>query len=479
MLPAYQINPNPFGDSMRYAGESVRNALMAFGMNRQREQEQESLLGGLSPHVGPEQARYLSQNPEVAKNVLAQYVNPMLPIQRQQMENSAAQHAAQLAENRRMHDQTIMQQNRMYDLQAGQIKNQSPEGRAAYAIQAGIQKGTPEFNEFVFGIKKPDPLDALLSPPQPGQGFSQPSNPNAAPMPQPQMPTQGRPANMPNVPPAALSPTPSAPGPRLMPQSFDGGQPQGDPNLIRVQAGPAQAPQAQEPMVTLPGGRQVPVSVAEAIQLQAARNKNEPLVNLMREAIGKVPKALEDDVGKMKMQSIDQIARLEGIKQRFKPEWQTWETSLKQRGLNIADSFEALRDKIPEAERKTMTQFAEFKMEAVDNLNRYIKEMTGAAMSEVEADRLRKAVPDPQKDSPTQFKSKLENSIRIAKLTHARYVAMGKFGLNKYTPIDAIPDVINQRAGQIEQQLRQQNPQAAQPLVDKAVKDALKQEFGI
>lgn len=455
-LPGYQaprpLDFNILATAMGELGSRIRE-------DQKREQERIAMTESLArtPGVGLTQAESLARTPEVAKNVLAQYMNPMLPIHRQQMENSAAQHAATLAEQRRMHDQTITQQNRLFDLQAGQIKNASPEGKAMYAERAGIPKGSPEWNEFVYNIKRPDPLDALLSP----------------------QPRQTAPAG----PPAAMSPTPSMPGPRLIPQSFDGAQPQpqgGDPNLIRIQApGPAQPAQAQEPMVTLPGGRQVPLSVAEAVQLQAARNKNEPLVKLIGDAIGKVPKALEDDVGKMKMQSIDQIARLDGIKQRFKPEWQTWETSIKQRGLNFVDSFDMLRDKIPEGERKTMTQFAEFKMEAVDNLNRYIKEMTGATMTEGESARLRQAMPDPQKDSPTQFKAKLENSLRLAKLTHARYVAIGKYGVNKYTPIDAIPDVINQRANQIEQQLRQQNPQAAQPLVDKAVKDALKQEFGI
>ena len=457
-LPGYQaprpLDFNILATAMGELGSRIRE-------DQKREQERIAMTESLArtPGVGLTQAESLARTPEVAKNVLAQYMNPMLPIHRQQMENSAAQHAATLAENRRMHDQTIRQQDRMFELNAGQIKNASPEGRAAHAAQAGIPKGSPEWNEFVYGIKRPDPLDALLAP--------QPT-------------AQPRPA-APAGPPAAMSPAPSMPGPRLIPQSFDGGQPQGgDPNLIRVQApGPAQPAQAQEPMVTLPGGRQVPLSVAEVIQLQAARNKNEPLANLIGQAIGKVPKALQDDVDKMKMQSIDQIGRLEGIKQRFKPEWQTWETTFKQKGLNFADSLDVIRDKIPESERKTMVEYASFKMEAVDNLNRYIKEMTGAAMSEAEAVRLRQAIPDPEKDSPTQFKAKLENAIRLSKLTHARYVSMGKYGVNKYTPVDAIPDVINQRANQIEQQLRQQNPQAAQPLVDKAVKDALKQEFGI
>ena len=464
LLPAYQVNSNPFQGGFNALNDGIDTLSRRLKEDRERERFRMAATEALArtPGVGLAQAESLAQMPEVARNVLMQYSDPMLGMRKNQAEAELSmvplkrqQIEADLAINplrRHQIQHGMLQQDRMFNMQAAQLKNQSPEGKAEIAINAGIQKGSPEFNEFVYGIKRPDPLDALLAPQQPQ-----------------------RPAG----PPAALSPSPEAPGPRLVPQSF-GSAPQGDPNLVRVQApgAPAQ-PQAQEPMVTLPGGRQVPLSVAEAVQLQAARQKNEPLANLIGQAIGKVPKALQDDVAKKQMESIDQIGRLEGIKQRFKPEWQTWETSLKQRGLNIADSFEALREKIPDAERKTMAEYAAFKMEAVDNLNRYIKEMTGAAMSEVEAKRLRQAMPDPEKDSPSQFKSKLDNAIRISKLTHARFKSIGKYGVSQYTPSEAMPDIINQRANDLERQLRQQNPQAAQPLVDKAVKDALKQEFGI
>lgn len=459
LLPAYRVDPNPFAQGFAALNEGVDAVSKRVKEDRQRMAMVEALAR--TPGVGLAQAESLAQVPEVARNALMQYSDPMLPMRKNQAEADLSmvplrrqQIEADLAMNplrRQQIQHGMAQQDRMFNMQAAQLKNQSPEGKAEIAVRANLVPGSPEFNEFVYGIKRPDPLEQLLAPP-------------AAP----------RPAG----PPAAMSPTPSMPGPRLIPQSAP--VEQGDPNLIKVQA-PGAGPQqpAQEPIVTLPGGRQVLLSVAEAFQLRAASQKNEPLANLIGQAIGKVPKALQDDVDKMKMQSIDQIGRLEGIKTRFKPEWQTWETSLKQRGLNIADSFEALRDKIPEAERKTMADYAAFKMEAIDNLNRYIKEMTGAAMSEVEAKRLRQAMPDPDKDSPTQFKAKLENSIRLSKLTHARYVSMGRYGVSKYTPVEAIPDVINQRANDLERQLRQQNPQAAQPLVDKAVKDALKQEFGI
>lgn len=232
-------------------------------------------------------------------------------------------------------------------------------------------------------------------------------------------------------------------------------------------------------MVQIPGYPAMPRNLAEMMLNRAARDKNEPLANLINQALGSVPKALQDDVAKKQMESIDQIGRLEGIKARFKPEWQTWETSLKQRGLNVLDSFETFRGKIPETEHRQMAEYTAFKMEAFDNLNRYIKEMTGAAMSEIEAKRLRQGLPDPEKDSPTQFQAKMTNAIRLSKLTHARYASIGKNGVSQYTPIEMMPDLINQRGAVIEQQLRQQNPQAPQEMIDKTVRQQLNKEYGI
>lgn len=103
MLPAYQVNPNPFGESMRFAGQSVGNALMQYGKMRREEQERMGNIEALArtPGIGLAQAESLAANPDVAKNVLAQYMDPMLgmrknqaeaelgmvPLKRQQMQN--------------------------------------------------------------------------------------------------------------------------------------------------------------------------------------------------------------------------------------------------------------------------------------------------------------------------------------------------------------------------------------------------------
>ena len=53
------------------------------------------------------------------------------------------------------------------------------------------------------------------------------------------------------------------------------------------------------------------------------------------------------------------------------------------------------------------------------NLNQTIKDITGAAMAESEATRIEGTVPS-LKDSPTQFKTKLDDVLRNLKLAQAR-----------------------------------------------------------
>jgi hypothetical protein len=62
-----------------------------------------------------------------------------------------------------------------------------------------------------------------------------------------------------------------------------------------------------------------------------------------------------------------------------------------------------------------------YRQTTIEHLNLYIKDITGAQMSESEAKRLGKAVPNAENDSPTQFESKLGNSIRMSRMAISRY----------------------------------------------------------
>jgi hypothetical protein len=80
--------------------------------------------------------------------------------------------------------------------------------------------------------------------------------------------------------------------------------------------------------------------------------------------------------------------------------------------------------------RDKLEAYSTFQNDAFDNMNRYIKEITGAQMSESEADRLRKAMPDPQRDSPVEFKAKLDRSMVILQRAGNIYKEMLRNGIS-------------------------------------------------
>ena len=93
-----------------------------------------------------------------------------------------------------------------------------------------------------------------------------------------------------------------------------------------------------------------------------------------------------------------------------------------------------------ETEFKTTYQqflddYTTFTQDSIANINRYIKEITGAQMSEAEAKRLRKAVADAGDgiltgDSPRTFLAKAKNAIRKARLAKHRALMLRDKGLN-------------------------------------------------
>ena len=76
-------------------------------------------------------------------------------------------------------------------------------------------------------------------------------------------------------------------------------------------------------------------------------------------------------------------------------------------GLRQADK---LGVNIGDEGRESIAQTARFKLDVMDNANRLIKEMTGAQMSEAEADRLMKGMPNLD-DSPQEFTAKYQRTM--------------------------------------------------------------------
>jgi len=112
------------------------------------------------------------------------------------------------------------------------------------------------------------------------------------------------------------------------------------------------------------------------------------------------------------------IGRIEDIRKGFKKDYLTLGGKARATGAAWADY---LGMPLPDSEKKFLKSYTEFSTGAIDNLNRYITERTGAALSEAEATRLREAMPDPKSDSPEQFESKLDVVIANLQRSQKRY----------------------------------------------------------
>lgn len=171
------------------------------------------------------------------------------------------------------------------------------------------------------------------------------------------------------------------------------------------------------------------------------------------------------------------IQRLSQIRSSFKPEYLQLPTKI---AMAYSRGKEYLGMELSEEEETALAGYSAFQRDAVDSLNRYIKEITGAQMSEAEADRIRKGIPDPEKDVPTQFKAKLDSSVKSLQLASARASFALQHGLTPKTiPLDSMPQLIDNRGAELEAEIRQQNPGMPVAQVREQVKTQLKAEFGL
>ncbi len=119
----------------------------------------------------------------------------------------------------------------------------------------------------------------------------------------------------------------------------------------------------------------------------------------------------------------EQLARLTAISNEFKPEFQ-------EIGNRLSKSFTGIKAKlgrgVSKEDAQGLTEFKKYQRKAIENINLYIKDVTGAAMSEAEAARLRLAQPDPGEnwwsgDDPITFKAKLDDITKATRAAVARY----------------------------------------------------------
>lgn len=129
-----------------------------------------------------------------------------------------------------------------------------------------------------------------------------------------------------------------------------------------------------------------------------------------------LPKPAQNKLGEDYTNALAGMQRLQGIVASVKPEYLTWAGQAKgawqgvkaKAGMNLA----------PE-ERQNLQGYQTWRSDTLNNLNLYIKEVTGAAMSEAEAARIKSVMPSTD-DDPVSFQSKLDSSMKRLSLVAAR-----------------------------------------------------------
>lgn len=289
--------------------------------------------------------------------------------------------------------------------------------------------------------------------------------------------------------------------PGIRPQSFDGGQPMQpqtnalapampsyDPGIIPT-AGPNGQPampqqQAQADMVDTPAGR-MPIENARRMGFALALGGKGDAGKLLTEAANadKIGKTAQGEVEKDMVGLTGTIGRLESIQKRFDPKFLDISNRAGMAWSSLADKFGTL----PEDQKADLARYTQFRQQSVNNAALYVKYLSGVAVSEQEFARIMKTLPNSGSgifdgDSPTEFQAKMATSIRESKMAFARanYLRTQGFKGKPWeagVAMDDMPDIIDKRGAQIEQEGRQRGIPADR--IGPYVEQGLKREFGI
>jgi hypothetical protein len=193
---------------------------------------------------------------------------------------------------------------------------------------------------------------------------------------------------------------------------------------------------------------------------------------------GQLDKSTTSDVQKSVITTADAVTRLNNIQFSYRPEYQNI-------GFRSKQAWNTLKDKVgtlSPAEKTQLTQYSQYRQNALQNLNQTIKDITGAAMGVQEADRIISTLPNAgtdiwSGDSPTEFEAKLNNAIAQTKYALARKNYSLRKGLNwESTALDKMPNIINSRGAEI---AKQYNLDPKKPADLNTINRQLAAEFGV
>lgn len=204
------------------------------------------------------------------------------------------------------------------------------------------------------------------------------------------------------------------------------------------------------------------------------------------------------------------ISRVNRITKNLDDDFLTIKGKFKAVFLNLKDKAQGLLGikKLTEDEATFLEKSSRFAQNAVENINLYIKEITGAQMSEAEAKRLRKAIADIGDsflagDGPIKFRAKLGEQLAKLNVSVARLFYIKKHGFtitrakadrgevkkgdatgffddrgNAIT-LERMPGIMSKRESEIMTKFKKDLPGRTQGEYDQLTLDRLSEEFGL
>ena len=135
---------------------------------------------------------------------------------------------------------------------------------------------------------------------------------------------------------------------------------------------------------------------------------------------------------------------------------------------------------LSDEDKRVIDESSKMMRRTADNLSLFIKDISGAAVSVQEAERLSKALPN-DKDSPRVYDQKLKDALDLAQagLWRRNYaLRKGLDPLNSKVSLYDMDSIIESEGKDIELRLRKENPNASDEEIDSMTAQELKGLFG-
>lgn len=183
-------------------------------------------------------------------------------------------------------------------------------------------------------------------------------------------------------------------------------------------------------------------------------------------------------------------SRLYDINNLFQEKFLTYGTQAQVQVLSVLEKMSP--NLLNDEQRQLLAESADFKASAFAEINEYIRSITGAAMSELEAERIMKATADPDM-SPSQYKSVMKKLTKSIEIAEARLLYLNKNGFKSIEDVglSEFEGIMNDRGIELNEQYSKSsafNPNYVdikdltseqQKRIDSAVFDTMRKEFGL